>query len=755
MTAKSDRIILYDGPAADWWEGIPIGNGRLGAVVYEEDNTEILQINEDTLWCGAPEKEQRGVPFEIWQEAKLLTAERRYDEATELIEQWTGRAEEIQMYESFGEIRLEFLRGVSFAGCRRKLNLSCACAEASGSGWSITSFASAPDQCIIVSITTAEPMSLRISGKGYFLRSIRAEENRLVLNGQMPGRLPYTILGTPTSTLPEMDPDETKNGVLFEGQLIAVSENSPCGSIRAEDDSLIAEGMTALKLVIGVRTSFNGYDRHPVTEGREYHDAVSRDVLAAAAKPSGRLFADHTADYRQFFGRVSLRLGPDLAGLAFDYGRYLLISSSRPGTEPANLQGIWNRDLIPPWFCDHTLNINTQMNYWLAGPCSLPEMTEPLLRMNLELLDHGRITADQFFHCRGSAVFHNTDLWRKTSPAYGKAVWAFWPFGAAWMCRNLFDEYLFTGDRDYLLRLLPVLYENALFCRDLLEETPDGLAACPGTSPENPFVWNGKQCSVAHYTECNNAIIRNLFADYLEAVKAAGETLPDGRDYEGLASDIRELLPRIAPPKTGSLGQLLEWNEELEEPFVQQGHLSPFYGMYPGNQFSQGDPELLKAVHVLLDRRGPSRGGWPSAWRIALRARFGEGNEAWRILSEKVFHKAAGDHDDHRWDLYPGHPGFQLDVYYGITAAIAEMLIQSHTDEIVLLPALPDAWPEGSVTGLSARTGITADIRWENGQAEYILYSSAARTVHLRGGKGEVSEVSLVPGEAFRGSFLL
>lgn len=412
------------------------------------------------------------------------------------------------------------------------------------------------------------------------------------------------------------------------------------------------------------------------------------------------------------------------------------------------------------------------MNYWMTGPCRLHELIEPLVRMNRELLDNGKQTAKTYFGCDGAACFHNVDLWRKTSPADGSPSWAFWPFGAAWMCRNLFDEYLFTKNNYYLREIFLILEENVRFCYNVLEKTPDGYAVCPATSPENMFLDHGEKTSIGLYTENTLAIIRNLFRDYLEACDALKrESDAAGADsvsastataYSNsaavfpdavLSQSVREILPKIVPTKIGSKGQILEWNEEFEESEPHHRHLSHLYEFHPGRGITNRTPELYSAVKESLTERGDETTGWSMAWKMLMWARLEEGTHIDGLM--KLLFRLNEPRDpkmSERGGVYANllcaHPPFQMDGNFGYTAGIAELLVQSHADEIVILPALPGHWTKGSVKGLGVRGNVCVDITWDEEKTECTLISSTdqKRTVRIKGGIQK--EISLTAGKA-------
>lgn len=436
-----------------------------------------------------------------------------------------------------------------------------------------------------------------------------------------------------------------------------------------------------------------------------------------------------------------------LAALLFQYGRYLLISSSRPGTQAANLQGIWNKEIIPPWFSDYTVNINTQMNYWMTGPCNLTKMAQPFTVMCRELLEDAKETAKKYFGCGGACCFHNTDIWRKTSPADGKAVWSFWPMGYAWLCRNLYDQYLFSEDKEYLKKIYPILRENVIFCTQVAGKTEKGYALTPATSPENEFLWDGQKVSIAYYSEDANAIIRNLLRDYLECCQILNI-------HDETEKEAGKILEGMVPVAIDSKGRILEWHEELEEADVHHRHLSHLYELHPGRGIGRYTPELSEAARKSLERRGDEGTGWSLAWKVIMWARLKDGERAGRIV-KNLFHMVDPDEPENirgggvYLNLLCAHPPYQIDGNLGYTAGVAEMLLQSHDNEIHILPALPPAWKEGYVSGIRARGGITVQIQWDDTQKKVILKSDRTQKVTVRIGEAQPEEVMLYGGKEF------
>ncbi len=763
--------VVFKQPGIFWQEGFPLGNGRLGAVILGGCEKEVIQLNEDTLTSGYPVKEQKGFSPEDLKKAKELAKNREYDEAMRVIEKAMLSTEDVQLYQPAGDVELEFLGERTIQNYRRKLDLNEAVArvtyEASGVAYCHTCFVSAPANGLVYKISADEPFSLKISANGYFVQKCEYNADTFVMYGQCPGRSGFTAGGTPADAKPVMSDIPKEKGMIYKG---IGKIKTTGGQVKEKEDGIYCLGVTSVILFLAIRSSYNGFNKHPYTEGVNPDIALEKDC-----KNANRDFADllveHIKDYQQYFHRVSFSLLPSgredmdmrerlelfekdasdqsLEALLFDFGRYLLISSSRPGTQPTNLQGIWNKEVIPPWMCDYTVNINTEMNYWPAAVCNLAEFTEPLVVMNEELLENGRQTARQMFGCEGSACFHNTDLWRKTSPPDGQAIWAFWPYGGAWMCRNLFDTYLFTQDEDYLRRILPVLRENAIFCEQMMEKTEEGYAPTLATSPENQFIWNGQWVSTAYFTENTLAISRNLFKDYLQACENWGVE-------DKVCEEARRLLKEMVPVRLGNTGLVLEWNEEFEETDAEHRHLSHLYELHPGCGITKNTPEWYEGARKSLLRRGDGGSGWAIAWKISMWARLEDGNHAEQVI-KNMLHLVDPETGTSVWgggiypNLFCAHPPFQIDGNFGYTAGVAEMLLQSHAGEIVLLPALPDSWKCGKVTGLVARGGILVDIEWKDGKVCYVLRSKKDQTVSVRIGNGECFAVELKDGIIYSG----
>jgi alpha-L-fucosidase 2 len=541
------------------------------------------------------------------------------------------------------------------------------------------------------------------------------------------------------------------------------------GSVTSTDDVLTISNSTDLLIALSTATGYEGPHTTPTRTAEECRDAADAIVLSALNKTPEDLQLEHISDYQALFRRSVLTLpssvdlttdrrlsdaadDPGLAALIYNFGRYLMISSSRPGGLPTNLQGIWNEHLQPPWSSNYTVNINTEMNYWAAETTSLSECHEPLLRYVGELARAGRRTAAELYGAKGWAAHHNADAWCWTAPVDGNPKWSNWPMAGVWLCRHLWDHFAFTGDREYLREVWPVLRGAAEFCLDWLIELPDGtLGTAPSTSPENEYVAaDGKPASVTTSATMDLSLIADLFDRCAQT--AAELDVADPLVDELLAARLCQFRRGIPDPKVGSRGQLQEWLEDLPEAEPQHRHTSHLIGLHPGDQITpDGTPELAAAAARTLELRGNKSTGWSLAWRISLWARLRDGAAAHRLVRELL--TPAGDSGtDYVGDgsgLYPNlfcaHPPFQIDGNFGATAGIAEMLLQSHTAELEIFPALPAEWPEGSATGLRARGGVGVDLEWSPAAANAVLTADRDTTVVVRHGDHR-QEVSLTAG---------
>jgi len=779
-----DSTIWLEEPSKVWMDAYPLGNGRMGAMVFGGVDSERLALNEDTLWSGYPRDCTNPDALKhLPTVRKLVLQDQDYQAAGLECKKMQGPWNET--YEPLGDLFVELEHGEAATAYRRILDLDAAVATVAYRAGEVAYrrevFVSFPDDVIVMRLTASKPGAL--TGILRFTSQLRASASadgkEMVLAGKAPERAQPGYAPTEPTVL-----YSTMAGAGMYFASVAVVEASGGTTAAQPDGSMRVSGASAVTVTIGCATGFRKFDLAPDIPLDQVIAKARSAAVKAAAKPYERLLDTHRADFRKLYRRVSLELGargnlgqdamlptdqrveaftrnadPALAALLFNFGRYLLISCSREGSQAANLQGIWNTELIPPWSCNWTTNINVQMNYWPAETCNLSELHRPLIALVQDLSVTGAKVAEVNYGTPGWCVHHNVDMWRQAAPVgdaapWMLATWTAWNMAGQWLCAHLWDHYAFTLDKQYLRDVAyPVMKGSAEFCVGwLIDDGKGGLTTCPSVSPENEFIApNGKTADVYHGTTMDMALIREIFAHCVEASKILDV------DAEWRAKLVA-LTERLPPYAIDPEGRLLEWGPGLVGANLGTGHSSPMYPLYPGTQFSpRRTPGLAAAAQKLLEQRRQvhlehsksPEAGWPGAWQAALWARLGDGNNAWEFVQAQLVHDANCNllndcHDTHPPELNGARrptPGalFQIDGNLGSTAAIAEMLVQSHNGEIAFLPAIPDAWTRGKVSGLRTRGGMEVDIEWASETASTATVRAFAEGSHqFRGPKGQV-----------------
>ncbi|NQU21741.1 MAG: glycoside hydrolase family 95 protein [Candidatus Nealsonbacteria bacterium] len=732
-TAAADpgpMVLWYEQPAEKWVEANPIGNGRLGAMVFGGTESERIQFNDDTLWFGEPhDYSHKGAARHLPEIRKLLFEGKQGDAQSLAGREFMSVPLRQPPYQPCGDLKLDFPGHADVTGYRRELDIDRAVSTVTYKVGDVTYtrevFASNPDDVIVVRVSADKPGKVTFTATldtVHEQKSVAAAgANQLVLRGQVrkeAGRFGKV----------------TENPLRFEARVQVATDG---GSLDVTKDGIEVKDADVATLVLATATNYVNFEDTSGDPARR----CAETLKAVDAKSFEQLRNAHVADHRKLFRRVVLDLGttdkvnrptdkrikdfaadddPQLAAVYFQFGRYLMIAASRPGSQPMSLQGLWNESLNPPWECKYTVNINTEMNYWPTEPCNLAECHLPLFDALEELAVSGARVAKEHYNARGWVLHHNFDLWRGTAPI-NASNHGIWPTGGAWLCQHLWWHYEFGSDKEFLARQgYPIMKQAALFFVDYLVEDPRNdkgwLISGPSNSPEQGGLVMGPTM--------DHQIIRNLFSNVIEASRVLGVD-------EDLRKQLTEMRAKIAPNQIGQHGQLQEWLEDVDNPGNHHRHTSHLWGLHPGNEINPATPELFDAARVSLMQRGDGGTGWSKAWKINFWARLLDGDHSYLMLSSLI---ATGTYPN----MFDAHPPFQIDGNFGGTSGITEMLLQSQNGTIDLLPALPAVWPAGNVTGLCARGGVEVDIAWKDGRAARVVLRAKRDGKHrLQAPKGQ------------------
>ncbi|MEL1252487.1 glycoside hydrolase family 95 protein [Flavobacterium sp. DGU38] len=731
---NSELKLRYNKPAAIWNEALPLGNGRLGAMVFGDPSIERLQLNEETIWAGSPNSNAHTKSIEALPKVRQLVFEGKFKEAQDLATRdIMSQTNDGMPYQTFGSVYISFNGHNDYKNYYRDLDIANATAsvqyEVDGVIYKREVLTAFSDQVIAVKLSASKAgkITCNVMMNSPIDKTTSFSENSEIV-----------MTGTGTNF------EGVKGKVKFEGRLAVQTQG---GKVTSKNGVLSINGADEATLYISIATNFVDYktlDENQTPKCKSY-------LEKALPKSFETIKKDHVAFYQKYFNRVSLDLGsndnikkptderirdfkkefdPQLAAMYFQFGRYLLISSSQPGGQPANLQGIWNDMVSPPWDSKYTTNINAEMNYWPAEVTNLSEMHEPFIQMAKELSVTGAETAKMMYNASGWVLHHNTDIWRVTAPV-DSAASGMWPTGGAWVCQDLWERYLYSGDKKYLTEIYPIMKGAADFFLDFMIMDPNTgyLVVVPSSSPENTHAGEDGKSTIASGTTMDNQLVFDLFSNVIKASKLVA---PD----ENYTKKLSEALAKMPPMKVGKHSQLQEWQDDWDNPKDNHRHVSHLYGLFPSNQISPiKTPELFEAAKQSLIYRTDESTGWSMGWKVNLWARLLDGNHAYKLIQDQLHlvtadqRKGGGTYPN----MLDAHQPFQIDGNFGCTAGIAEMLMQSQEDAIHLLPALPTVWKDGSIKGLVTRGGFVINMIWKNNKVYMVqIHSKIGGNCRLR-----------------------